>query len=215
MPASKGVLRKNPDAPPRLAFSGQARPGRQPQPDNVPIECLMVPYIVTLHFMGTAWARVPVEVGHDEIGGLERTDNTTKLAEQIVAVGEVLGFGELAPVPLMSLEQQIAQKIHAATEPSSQRAHDLIDLQLLWEVAAEGGEGLEVPVLADLCRRTFSYRTRHKWPPKAAMSEVLEPAYAAAKEEACSYAESAIPFAGNINQACEWLNELIEKIDHH
>jgi len=175
----------------------------------------MEPYVVTLHFMGKPWARVPVEVGHDEIGGFELTDNTTKLAKQIVAVGQVLGFGELKPVPLISLEQQIAQKIHAATEPNSQRAHDLVDLQLLWDIAAEGGEGLDLPVLADLCRRTFGYRAHHEWPPTAAMSTVLESAYAAAKDEARSYVESGIPFAENIKLACDWLNALIEEIDRH
>jgi Nucleotidyl transferase AbiEii toxin, Type IV TA system len=215
VPASRGALKKNPDAPPRLAFNGQARPDRQPQPGDVPAEYLMKPYNVTLNFLGRPWASVPVEVAHDEIGGLEQTDVTTQLAEQIVAVGRILGFGELEPVRLISLEQQIAQKIHAATEPASERAHDLLDLQLLWEVAAEAGKGLDVPLLANLCRRTFQYRARHGWPPTAAMSEVLEPAYAAAKEEARSYAESAIPFAENINEACAWLNELIEEIDRH
>jgi hypothetical protein len=219
VPASKGALKKDPDAPPRLAFSGRARSDRQPQPDGVPAQYLMEPYAVTLDFMGTSWARVPVEVGHDEIGGLELTDNLTKLAEQVVAVGAVLGFGELAPVPLMSLEQQIAQKIHAATEPDSQRAHDLVDLQLLWEVAAEGGEELNLPVLADLCRRTFSYRARHRWPPKAAMSEVLEPAYTAAKEDARPYVESngasVAPLAETLKQACAWLDARIEQINNH
>lgn len=219
VPASKGALKKNPDAPPRLAFSGRARPDRQPQPDGVPVQYLMEPYVVTLEFMGASWARVPVEVGHDEIGGLEHTDHLTKLAEQVVAVGEVLGFGELAQVPLISLEQQIAQKIHAATEPNSQRAHDLVDLQLLWEVAADGGQGLDLPVLADLCRRTFSYRALHEWPPKAAMSEVLEPAYAAAKEDARPYAESdgksVARLAGTVGQACAWLNARIEEINSH
>ena len=41
-----------------------------------------------------------------------------------------LGLSALKPVPLIALEQQIAQKIYAATQPGSQRAHDLVDLQV-------------------------------------------------------------------------------------
>jgi hypothetical protein len=207
VPASKGAIRKNPDAPPRLAFSGQARPDKQARPNSVPTEYLMDPYFVTLHFMGTPWAKVPVEVGHDEIGGLEHVDYPAKVADQIAAVGRVLSFGDLAPVPLMSLEQQIAQKIHAVTEPNSQRAQDLVDLQLLWHAAAVGGQGFDLPILTDQCRRTFAYRKGHAWPPVAAMSDVLEAAYQAAKDEG-----SLVP-AETLAEACAWLNARIEEID--
>jgi hypothetical protein len=102
-----------------------------------------------------------------------------------VAVGAVLGFGDPAPVPLISLEQQIAQKIHAVTHPGSQRAHDLVDLQLLWRAGTEGEQGLDLPLLAQLCQRTFDYRRAHPWPPTgAALPNLLEPAYQAALEEA-------------------------------
>jgi hypothetical protein len=207
VPASKGALRKNPDAPPRLAFSGQARPDKQAQPGGVPTDYLMDPYSVTLHFMGTPWKKVPVEVGHDEIGGLEHADYPTEVADQIAAIGRVLCFGDLAPVPLISLEQQIAQKIHAATEPNSQRAQDLVDLQLLWHAAAIGGQGLDLPMLADRCRRTFAYRNAHAWPPTAAMSHVLEAAYQAAKTEGSPV------LAETLAEACAWLNARIEEID--
>jgi len=209
VPPSKGALKKNPDAPPRLAFSGRARQGDQAQPDGVPTEYLMDPYFVTLHFMGTSWARVTVEVGHDEIGGIKQADHPTEIADQIVAIGKVLGFGELAAVALISIEQQIAQKIHAATEPNSQRAHDLVDLQLLWHAGTVGGQGLDLPMLTDRCRRTFAYRKAHAWPPTAAMSDILEALYQKAKDEA----SQADLLAENLAQACAWLNARIEEID--
>jgi hypothetical protein len=221
VPASKGAQKKNPDAAPRLAFSGQARPRKKAQPDGVPSAYLMDPYFVTLHFIGTPWMKVPVEVGHDEIDGLEHADYPTEVADQIAAIGKVLAFGELAPVPLISLEQQIAQKIHAATQPDSQRAHDLVDLQLLWRVATVGGQKLDLPVLTDQCRRTFAYWTTHEWPPTAAMSDVLEAAYQAAKDEASPVAEpnaesdaaSVVLLAETLAEACAWLNARIEEID--
>jgi Nucleotidyl transferase AbiEii toxin, Type IV TA system len=215
VPASKGALRKDPEAPPRLAFSGRARSGRQAQPQGVPTEYLMEPYVVTLHFMDKPWASVPVEVGHDEIGGLEFADNATEVAEQLAAVGEVLGFGDLVPVSLISLEQQIAQKIHAATVPGSERAHDLVDLQLLWHVAPEGGQGLDPQVLTNLCQRTFAYRDTHTWPPTAAMPEALEPAYQAAKDEASSGTVPVVVLAATLAEACAWLNARIQEIHDH
>ena len=144
----------------------------------------MKPYNVTLHFMNSPWAAVPLEVAHDELGGAEYADEAVEIAEQIAAVGAVLGFGVLAPVPLISLEQQIAQKIHAVTHPQSERAHDLVDLQLLWHAGTDGRHGLDLPLLAQLCQRTFDFRHTHSWPPVATMPDLLEPAYQTARDEA-------------------------------
>jgi Nucleotidyl transferase AbiEii toxin, Type IV TA system len=208
VPASKGALRRNPDAPPRVAFTGKARPGRQAHPDGVPTAYLADPYEVTLNFLDKPWKKVPVDVGHDEIGGIECADFPTEVAAQITAIGRVLGFGELAPVALMSLAQTIAQKIHAATQPASQRAHDLVDLQLLWHDATVE-QGLDLRGLANQCRRTFAYRKVHAWPPTAAMPELLEAAYQAAKPEPTSV------LAETLAQACAWLNARIEEIHAH
>ncbi|KZS60426.1 nucleotidyl transferase AbiEii/AbiGii toxin family protein [Mycobacterium pseudokansasii] len=211
VPASRGALKRNPDAPPRLAFSGTARPAKQARPEGVLAEYLMEPYDVTLHFMGKPWKKVPVEVGHDEIDALEDADHPTEIADQIAAIGRVLGFGELAPVPLISLEQQIAQKIHAATEQGSTRAHDLVDLQLLWHAGTVGGHGLDLPKLADRCRRTFAYRKAHAWPPAAAMPNALETRYQVAKDEV----NQAVLLIATMSEACAWLNARIEEIDAH
>lgn len=59
------------------------------------------------------------------------------------------GFGELEPVDLIDLEYQIAQKIHAVTDPAYARAHDLVDLQLLWNATPD------LSILHRLCMRTF------------------------------------------------------------
>lgn len=49
---------------------------------------------------------------------------------EAAAILKGLGFPEPGPVPCMRLEHQIAQKLHAASSPGSERAHDLIDLQI-------------------------------------------------------------------------------------
>lgn len=168
----------------------------------------MEPYNVTLNFMGSPWAAVSLEVAHDEIDGIEHAEFQPEVADQIVAVGAVLKFGELAPVPLISLEQQIAQKIHAATHPDSQRAHDLVDLQLLWHAGTDGGQGLDLPLLAQLCQRTFDYRHTHAWPPDAALPEPLDPSFQTAREEAGQDRELALTLVG----ATAWLSERIAEI---
>ena len=87
-----------------------------------------------------------------------------------------------APVPASRSEQQVAQKIHAATHPDSQRAHDLVDVQLLWHAGTDGGQDLDLPLLVQMCRRTFDYRHTHAWPPAVALPELLDPAYQTARE---------------------------------
>ena len=46
----------------------------------------------------------------------------------------------------MRLEYQVAQKLHGASAPSSKRAHDLIDLQL---IMANGGIDMELAIPKD------------------------------------------------------------------
>ena len=222
VPPSKGALKRDSAAPPRVAFTGQARRDKQAMPPGVPPAYLMEPFKVTLSFLGTSWASVPVEVAHDEINGVEHADPRPHLADQIIAVAAVLQFGGLRPVPLISLEQQIAQKIHAVTEPNSDRAHDLVDLQLLWYAGdAPGGQGLSRPLLARLCTRTFDYRGTHVWPPTVtALPNALEPAYAIALEEADathlpreSTANSESPLlAPTLIDAVRWLADRITEI---
>lgn len=212
VPPSKGARKKNPEAAPRLAFDGKVRPGRQAAPDGLPPSYVMEPYNVTLQFIGRPWARIPLEVAHDEIGGSEFINDTPEIAQQILAVGAVLGLGKLTPVPLISIEQQMAQKIHALTHPQAERAHDLVDLQLLWRSGTEDGQDLDLPLLAQLCRRTFVYRGTHSWPPVVALPALLEPVYRAALEEVTVGGREI--FAGTLVDATTWLSDRIAEISH-
>lgn len=184
VPPSKGALKRDAQAPPRRAFTGAIRAHKAATPDGVPPQYVMKPFTVTLSFMGSAWAAVPVEVVDDEINGLELAESPAAVADQLAAVGAALGCGAFAPVPLISLELQIAQKLHAVTEPHSQRVHDLIDLQLLWSSTDEDAAPVDLTVLERLCRRTFGYRRRHAWPPtEVTFPEGLEAAYLEARTE--------------------------------
>ena len=100
----------------------------------------------------------------------------------------------------MALRHQIAQKLHAVSAPSSMRAHDLIDLQLL-DKAYEG----DYSDVRETCIRLFAYRKMQAWPPIIAGGE----------EWATIYADQ-LPDGNlilNVGDAISWANSLIGRID--
>lgn len=71
------------------------------------------------------------------------------------------------PVPLLPLPYQIAQKLHACTEPETEdrrngRAHDVHDLLLIEELAEEV---LDLAAVREACVEIFEGRAKHSWPP--------------------------------------------------
>nr|WP_255669067.1 nucleotidyl transferase AbiEii/AbiGii toxin family protein [Aeromicrobium duanguangcaii] len=223
VPPSKGQLKKNAEATPRLAFTGALRRDKKSKPAGVPAEYVMKPCNVTLRFMTSPWSAVKLEVGYDELRGIDLADHETGLDEQLTAIGAILGFGDLKPVPLISLELQLAQKIHAVTEPGSPRAHDLVDLQLLWHAGTDAGQGLDLTLLKTLCERTFDFRKRHAWPPADfAMPGLLDDVYGKALDEARAAPEAVegepetvnatAELADTLADASAWLNDRIVEI---
>ena len=110
-------------------FTGALVEERQAHPKGVPSQYVMQPFSVKPLYNGKPWVTVDLEVGHNEIGDADEPDFVSP--EDANAVLENLGFPPLGPIPVMALRHQIAQKLHAVSAPSSMRAHDLIDLQLL------------------------------------------------------------------------------------
>jgi Nucleotidyl transferase AbiEii toxin, Type IV TA system len=114
-------------------------------------------YAVQARMDGRDFARFHVDVGMgDEV--LELLD--------IVTGGDWLGFGGVAPpsLPVISAEQQFAEKLHAYTllrgERMNTRTKDLIDMVLLIR-----GENLDKGKTAVAIRVTFAKRATHD-PPK-------------------------------------------------
>ena len=119
--------------------------------------------------------------------------------------GAYFGFGDLHPVELVDLEYQIAQKLHAVTDPAYERAHDLVDLQLLWSA------GPVLLVLEGLCVRTFDWRRQQAWPPLPLRPmDGWELAYADARAE--TEVGGATPVLPDITAAREWLTQVIKVI---
>lgn len=204
VPATKGALRKDPAAPDRVAFTAVLKPQPPHDPGLAQPQYVMHPYRVTLSFLGKEWGGLDVEVADPEI---EPHAHTRRAVDgELVKLSEHFGFGTLQAVELIDLEHQMAQKIHAVTNPKYARAHDLVDLQLLWD------SGPDMDILRDFCVRTFAFRREQEWPPLPlrAMDE-WGPAY----QEAYAETEvdgSSLMLAG-IDAAREWFEQVITSID--
>lgn len=204
VPASKGALRRNPVAPDRVAFTAALK--RQPlhDPGLARPQYVMHPYRVTLSFLGREWAGLDVEVSDPEI---EPDAHTRRVVDgELIELSKHFGFGELQPVELIDLEHQIAQKIHAVTDPDYARAHDLVDLQLLWDA------GPDLASVREFCVRTFDFRRAQQWPPLPLRAmEGWDPAYRDAREET-EVGGSSLVLEG-IDSARAWFEQLIASID--
>lgn len=137
-------------------------------PPGIPVDYVMQPFDVRLFYRGSQWVTVTFELGHDEIGSTSSPDY--RIAPEISSLFEEIGLGEPAPIPLLPVEHQIAQKIHACTLPGddwgNDRAHDLVDIQIL-----RNEERVDMDLLAELAPRLFAARRAHAWPPTVTPGE--------------------------------------------
>lgn len=203
VPASKGEMRRNPDAPERVAFTATVRAVKLHDPGLARPEYVMHPYRVSIAFLGNAWGALDVEVSDPEID--PHAHKRKEIDGGLVQFGAYFGFGGLHPVELVDLEYQIAQKLHAVTDPAYERAHDLVDLQLLWSA------GPVLLVLEGLCVRTFDWRRQQAWPPLPLRPmDGWELAYADARAE--TEVGGATPVLPDITAAREWLTQVIKVI---
>jgi hypothetical protein len=120
---------------------------------------------VKVSFRGTPWCTVPVEVSPAEASSADAADFVSPSPFAELHLG-TLGLDEAALVPCLPLPYQLAQKLHACTAPrpaerANVRAHDLIDILLLWPLvpAAEHGQ------VRAACVEIFESRATHRWPP--------------------------------------------------
>lgn len=203
VPPSKGALKRDPDSPWRVAFTATVRAGNAHDPGLAHPEYVMHPYRVSLAFLGVAWGGLDVEVSDPEVDLV--VSEPAELDDELVGFGASFGFGDLRPVKLVDVEYQIAQKIHAVTDPAYNRAHDLVDLQLLWKL------GPDIVKVRELCVRTFEFRRQQPWPPLP-MRQVGDwnLAYADAREETEVGGQTSVLLT--VDEASEWLVTKIVEI---
>jgi predicted nucleotidyltransferase component of viral defense system len=179
-------------------FTGTVAELDPARPEDVPDDYVMRPFAVKLAYNAKSWVTVALEVGHDEIG--DTAEPEYAIAEDMVAIFTHLGFPKPEPIPLMPLHHQIAQKLHAVTGKKSQRAHDLVDLQL---IAARSP--VDRALTHDACIRLFASRRKQTWPPAVTKGEGWDAIYDRAKED--------LPVLQSVDEAVDWGNELIRSID--
>jgi hypothetical protein len=180
-------------------FSARLVTRKPATPEGVPEQYVMKPYEVKLEFKGSPWCTVIFELGHDEAGSTD--DPELSLAPDIIGMFEALGLPTPQPIPIMSVAQQAAQKIHACTGipelgMTNERAHDLVDLQILHRVAV-----IDADELGRVAPRLFRYRKKHDWPPVVVTYESWDTLYADAAED--------LDVLPTVRQAAAWANKLI------
>lgn len=175
-------------------FTGQLLAKASRPREGVPTSYVMQPYAVRLSAYGRAFCTVVLEVGYDELGATTDGSHDLLLPEQIVDMFTVLGLPRPQPVPILAVHHQIAQKIHACTEPGSERAHDLVDLQLLWP-----HDEAEVELVSETTERLFAFRKAHTFPGRCTVGPDWQTIYAEAATDL-----HVIP---EVEPAAMWLNE--------
>lgn len=132
-------------------------------------------FTAKLSYRGKPFASVPIEVSTVEAGNADQFDTLTSDALGLVGVPAAVS------VPCMTIPWQIAQKLHAVTavfeEPRvNDRAHDLVDLQLLEGLLL----GTDLTLTRSACIAVFQARHQHPWPPRVAALPHWPPIYSGA-----------------------------------
>jgi len=116
---------------------------------------------------------------------------------------ESLGLETPAPIPVLALDHQIAQKLHACTivnpkTGQNERAHDLVDLQIL-----EQEETIDMAAVAATAERLFAARQGHDWPPAVVQYDRWETIY--------TEAAAGLDVIDNVTDAVAWANDFIAR----
>lgn len=179
-------------------FTGKLVMVAPPKPKDVPQAYVMMPFDIKLNYCGRPWQTIRIEIGHNEIGDADEFEEI--LPEDLAAVFEALSFPRPNPIHVMMLSHQIAQKLHAVSEAGSERAHDLIDLQLI-----VANSKLDMADVRSKCHRLFDYRRMQAWPPTIVKGVGWDELYMNAKGN--------LHVLQTADEAIVWANELITKIE--
>lgn len=138
-----------------------------PQPLSIPWASVTGQRLtVQLTYFGRPFARVPLEI-------------ITKKSPEIEYVHSLrldrVGLPSPDPIPCLSLPYQVAEKLHACTDPldgerTNDRVSDLMDLILIEDLSPD----LDLPSTRSACVAVFTDRSTHQWPPVVAFSPELD-----------------------------------------
>ena len=181
-------------------FTGEISILPQASPRGVPAAYVMQPVDIKLRYKNNPWCRVNLEISRDEVGDTDECD-LVEIPEEVAATFLNLGFPVPAPIALMALEHQVAQKLHGAsdTAESNGRAHDLIDLQLILR-----GGNIDFRKTRRICERLFALRRRQPWPTPIVARKDWSGIYDSHRRD--------LDVLPSVAEAVDWANELIDRI---
>jgi hypothetical protein len=182
-------------------FTGTVRVLEPRQVNDVPAHYVMQPFEIPLAYQGRHWLTVEFELGHDEVGSTD--DSDLRIADDILEIFATAGLEEPSPIPLMLVEHQVAQKLHACTYVNpktnrNDRAHDLVDIQIL-----EREETIDYAELREIGTRLFAARRAQAWPPTIVEYDGWDMIYAEAAE--------GLDVRPTVSEAVAWANDLIAR----
>ncbi len=182
-------------------FSGRLVVLEPADPIGVPDDYIMRPFDIKLSYKGKPIKTMRFELGRDEIGSTETAQ--ASIADDIIELFQELGLPKPAAVPVLATEHQIAQKLHACTNPNgrgaNERAHDLVDLQLLVEFNPP-----DLAKLDNVGARLFAARRVGTWPPKVIYWDGWDSIYDSAAE--------GLGVEETVSGAIDWANNLLEEM---
>lgn len=181
-----------------VGFTGRLVWKTPAKPKLIPAEYVMLPFEIKLVYKDENWTTVVFELGTDEIGDTLNPEyaNSDEVRNDFAA----LGLPAPSPIPLLPLHHQIAQKLHACSADGNERAHDLVDLQLIMRES-----DIDLTLVATTCKRLFRYRNQQSWPPIIFSQNDWENLYKIAKED--------LDVIEDLSSAVNWANNWIAQIE--
>jgi len=112
---------------------------------------------VIAQYQGREWSTFELELVFAEIIG-----------HDLVEPLDLSAYGLLMPmdIPCMTIVEQVAQKVHAVSDPAENRPRGLIDIYLCIQRIPP-----DLVELRAACIRIFAERGKHQWPPEIAMRD--------------------------------------------
>lgn len=118
-----------------------------------------------------------------------------------------IGIDPPRRIPCLSLAQQVAEKIHACTDPLdggrvNDRVNDVMDLIIIEDLA---GDDLDRGATRSRCETVFAERDTHLWPPKIE----IQPGW---RDQWVRMTEDNRFYVTDLAEAVERANQLIDRI---
>lgn len=138
-------------------------------PTGIDYDDALVIARVPIRFRDSRWVTVTLELApNSPLHFGEKLLPNVEMREIL----ESLGLPAVTALPVISIERQMAEKLHALTVPSSDRGKDLYDLCLIDELIP-----FEMPLLAVAVRQVFEERATHSWGEGFELSAEVRAAY--------------------------------------